>query len=180
MNTEQSNSQAEVESFAPLAGLLAILIPGAGHLYMKEPGRAFFVAVGVLGLFFGGIFIGGIDVVDRKEDFVWFLGQAMVGPIAFGVDSIHQNHFKARGSRDQVYRSGYPNETRQVIKDPTTGQSIAIWEPRLDSDPGPPNTKSIGKVNEIGTLYAAMAGLLNFIAVLDALFPRRPAGGRRK
>lgn len=35
---------------------------------------------------------------------------------------------------------------------------------------GPDLTKSLGRVNEVGSLYTAMAGMLNAIALLDALW----------
>ena len=78
-----------------LAGLVAAAIPGAGHIYLGEVRRGILAAVGVLGLFFGGVLLGGIDVIDRKEDPWWFVGQALVGPIAFGVDWYHQTQLKA-------------------------------------------------------------------------------------
>jgi hypothetical protein len=115
--------------------------------------------VGTCGLFVGGILVGGIDVIDRQEDGVWFIGQALVGPVAFGVDYYHQNHLKVRESGR--LRSAYPNEGR----DPISAAPI----------PGgtPPNRKSVGKANELGTLFCAVAGMMNLIAVLDAGFPTR-------
>ena len=164
------------EVLEPLAGLLAVLFPGAGHLYLKQTWRGVGVAVGVLGLFFGGILIGGIDVVDRKEDRIWFIGQALVGPIAIATDRYHQSRFKAyepTQTRDGAtipgkYRSGYPGEQRLPVA--SGSQTIYIWQ----AAPGarPPNTKSVAHLNEIGTLFATIAGMLNLIAILDALFHR--------
>ena len=155
------------ERFAPLAGLLAVLVPGLGHVYLRELWRGVGVAVGVLGLFFGGILIGGIDVVDSKEDRIWFFGQALVGPVAFAVDRYHQSRFKAYevGQR-QRRRTGNPGELRE--RNP---QGVWIWK----QSPGamPPNSKSLGHANEIGTLAATLAGMLNLIAILDALFHRQ-------
>ena len=41
--------------------------------------------------------------------------------------------------------------------------------------------KSLGHVNEMGTLYCALAGLMNLVAILDALQPpnRRAEHQRR-
>jgi len=163
--------------FDPIAGLLAALLPGLGHLYQKKIGRAAAAAVGILGLFLGGMLIGGIDVVDSREDRWWFYGQALTGPLAIAANHVHQNQFKAYGPvrrppdpDAEIFRSGYPDEQRVVGPD-----GRAIWRPLRESEieagMGPPNQKSLGKINEIGMLYAVIAGMLNLIVFLDALFP---------
>lgn len=195
-----------------LSGILAVLFPGAGHLYLGQTRRGVYAAIGVLGLFLGGILIGGVDVIDRKEDKWWFLGQAMVGPLAFGVDYYHQNMLKAyplepyeinehqiRADRFNILprRSLMPGETRKiedfqivaVARDSggrETGQKTVLETRSLPyaapagPGQGPPNTKSIGRMNELGMLSATIAGMLNFIIILDALFPVARADGRKR
>ncbi len=134
------------EQLEPFAAILAYVLPGLGHLALGKPKRAACIFCGVMGLFFGGLFIGGIDAVDRKEDFWWFVGQAGVGPVAFVVDRVHQNWFKVEDeSEASVRRSMLPDEN-------------------------PRNRKSLGHPNEIGALYATIAGMLNIICVLDCLW----------
>lgn len=164
-------------TFNPIAALLAIAFPGAGHFYLGERDRAVYACAGILGLFAGGILLGGIDVIDSREDRVWFFGQACVGPLAFGVDYYHQNHIKVREYdaagrplRDpkgrHIVRTARPNEGR----DPKTGAPIP--------NGFPPNRKSVTKMNELGTLAATLAGMINVIVIIDAAFPtrRRKAG----
>lgn len=146
--------------FRPLPMLAAIILPGLGHVVAGEVKRGVLAGAGVLGLFFGGLFIGGIDVVDSKEDSVWFYGQALVGPLAFGVDWAHQGRFKVIDAKGNL-RSANPNEGR----DPATGKIVLGGTP--------PNEKSLGKVNELGTLFATVAGMLNLVIILDAGFPSR-------
>src|SRR5690606_39442388 len=93
--TDSAESARPRERLDLLAGLLAAAVPGAGHIYLGEARRGVLAAIGVLGLFFGGMLLGGVDVIDSREDRLWFYGQALVGPIAFGVDWYHQNRLKA-------------------------------------------------------------------------------------
>ncbi len=174
----------------PVAALLAIALPGAGHAFLGEVKRGLFIFAGVMGLFVSGLLIGGIDVVDREEDFIWFLGEALVGPVAFGVDYVHQSHLKAidPGVLAQVRaassveeakrrvraarRAPHPGEQRRVDRVPTANGatvSVPVWSP----PPVPGVTqatysKSLGRVNELGTLFCTIAGMLNLICIIDA------------
>ena len=121
----------------PVPAIAGAIVPGAGYIVFGDVRRAVLVFVGVMGLVLGGILIGGIDVIDRKQDPFWFSVQVGAGPVVVVADVIHQNQLK-------------PNNV---------------------------NTPSIGRVNEIGSLYVALAGFLNAIAVIDCLWhapgPRR-------
>jgi TM2 domain-containing membrane protein YozV len=162
------DSPLEPERFEPAAAILAVLLPGAGHIYLGEVKRGVLIGLGILGLFFGGILIGGIDVIDSREDRIWFFGQALVGPVAFGVDYLHQARFKVIDTSNKGEpRSAAPGETR----DPATGRAVPAGPGEL-----PPSSKSIARMNELGTLYATLAGMLNLIAIIDAGLHRRRPG----
>jgi hypothetical protein len=173
------------ERFHPVAGVAALVLPGLGHVLLGQPRRAACVAAGVLGLFFGGLLLGGIDTIDSREDRLWFYVHAFVGPLSFGADWINQNHFKAwameptpRGRLEPVRRSAYPDEVR--VSSPQDGElpypqlsQMPQWG-RSGSFQGPAGAgKSVGKVNEVALLMVALAGMLNLVAALDALFNRR-------
>lgn len=127
---KQDAGQSSSVDFA--AGIYGWLWPGAGHIAQGRKKRGVLVMFGVLFLFFTGILIGGVDVVDREEDHLWFLAQALNGPVAFGADYVNQ------GRKQSV-----PAVQRQ----------------------------SLAHVNEIGTLFVALAGLMNLVVILDALQP---------
>lgn len=130
--------------FNPIAGFAAIVFPGAGHIVRGEVLRGILAGVGVLFLFFNGLLIGGIDAVDSRENRLWFFGQACVGPLAFGVDRIHQTHFKVNDSGRVRHRR---------------------------PDENPRHIRALGKMSELGVLSATLAGMLNIIVILDAAFP---------
>ncbi len=158
------------------AGVCAIVLPGLGHIVSGRVHRGILAMVGVLGLFGLGLFVGGIDAVDSKggTDRFWFYGQACVGPIAFGVDYVHQNHFKAYDMDTGMIRGGHPGELR--VHDGTRW----IWEMPIDAsvETGDANIPGLGRLNEIAMLSCTLAGMLNVIIFLDALLPS--AYGRRK
>ena len=138
-----SSSVKSDSRFTPFAALLAWIWPGLGHLRLGQRRRGMLIMFGVLFLFLGGVLIGGVDVVDRRHDPLWFMAQALCGPIAFGADLAN----------------------RRLLSDPQV---------RLQR-------KSLSHINEFGTLFAALAGLMYLVVILDALHrpaPRRTADRR--
>ncbi|MFN0133798.1 MAG: DUF6677 family protein [Phycisphaerales bacterium] len=160
---------AEPEQFAPLAAFAAWLLPGAGHYLHGQTRRAALIAIGILGTTIMGLLIGGIDSVDRREDSIWFAGQVLVGPIVIGVDHINQTYGKVRDRVNERTRAGvrpvdkFRTPRPDEVRDPATGQARAA---RPDEKPF--ISKSIGRMNELGTLFIAVAGMLNLIAIIDA------------
>ena len=138
-----SDDHAELP-LTPGAAVLAWLWPGAGHIALGQKRRGIYIMIGVLFLFLGGLLIGGVDAVDRKEDRLWFVAQVFCGPIAIGADFANQQFIKTGSDKDQLV------------------------------------TKSLGRVNEIGTLYCALAGLMNLVVILDALQYRPKYPSRRR
>lgn len=115
------------------AAVLAWLWPGLGHFSLGRPKRGGLIMFGVLFLVITGLLVGGVDCVDRKEDRLWFLAQALCGPVAFGVDFVNQSIVKTQPEDKRLF------------------------------------TTSLGHVNEMGTLFIALAGLMNLVVILDVL-----------
>ena len=138
------------------AAVLGWILPGLGHASLGDRRRGLLVGGGVLGLFLGGLLIGGLDVVDRREDHLWFLAQAGAGPVAWVADYANAN-LVASGRFGELLEAPHPN--------PMAPRGTVVEVSSL---------KSLAHPNEMGTLFAAMAGLMNVVAVLDAM-SRRPA-----
>jgi hypothetical protein len=89
-------------------------------------------------------------------------------------------------TRQFVWRSAYPNETR----DTATGQAVTIevdaaGKPFAKMSDGstvspayPPYVKSFPRTGELGTLFTTIAGFLNVIVIIDAAF-NTPVDRRR-
>jgi hypothetical protein len=114
-----------------VAGLLAWLLPGAGHFYLGHRARSLIYFVTISVTFWGGIAIaGGHDTVNPRQRFIlWYLGQLCTGSHALIVVGL--NH-----------HSGI---------DPQTMVN--------------PSFMSV----DVGVIYTSVAGLLNLLAILDAL-----------
>ncbi|MGJ8636871.1 MAG: DUF6677 family protein [Phycisphaerales bacterium] len=163
-----------------IAGICAMVFPGLGHIVSGRVHRGILAMIGVMGLFGLGLFVGGIDAIDSKggTDRFWFMGQAMVGPTAFAVNYVHQNHFKAIDPDTGVNRTGEPGEKRVQV----TGPRGTQWQWEMMSGAeiegadgavgvGGKNVPGLGRLNEIAMLSCTLAGMLNLIIFLDALLP---------
>lgn len=122
------SSTAEPGRFDPFSLILGWMLPGLGHLRLGQPRRGWAIMAGVLGLFLIGVLVGGVHVVDRKDQWLWFLPQSLSGPLALLADYLNATFVK-------------------------TGRF---------------GTPSLGRVNEMGTLFVALAGLMNLTAMIDA------------
>jgi hypothetical protein len=128
----------DAQPFNAMAGVLAWVWPGLGHIVRGERRRGRLIMFGMLFLFFCGLLVGGVDCVDRKRDHLWFLAQAVCGPIAFAADLVNQQYV-------------------QTLPDEERYRAIALNKP-----------------NEMGTLFIALAGLMNLVVIMDAMFsPKR-------
>jgi TM2 domain-containing membrane protein YozV len=160
------------DSFQPLAALLSAALPGAGQIFLGHRARGLFIMLGVLGLFLSGLFVGGLSCVDSRENKIWFIGQALCGPVAFLTDALHQNFYKGAvvtGPNAGKRITPGPDET--LVKGPGGQRMVA----QRNADQPPAIVKSIGRANELGVLFGAIAGMLNLICIIDAAWSRRAA-----
>lgn len=131
------------------AAVVGWIWPGGGQIMIGHRKRGLYAMIGIVGLFVGGLFLGGVDCVDRKEDPLWFYAQAGAGPIAFGADFANTSLLKT-GRVGELVESPAPYPGR------TSAPKVSTF-------------KSVTPMNEIGTLFCALAGLMNIVVILDAL-----------
>jgi hypothetical protein len=140
-----------------LVALTGWLVPGLGHALVGQCRRGA-VAGGTLAtVFLLGLLIGGIDAVDRRNDTLWFAGQALFGPAAFIADIVHQSLDTRRETQIARYARQHG-----LTREAALGRMIRTGEPLA-------YRTALGRVNEIGTLYCAIAGVMNLLVILDAV-----------
>jgi TM2 domain-containing membrane protein YozV len=159
-----ASGSSDEQRFNLLPAVAGWVFPGLGQILLGERIRGLLAMAGVLILFVGGVLVGGVDAVDRTEDRLWFVGQAGAGPIAFA----------ASYANDSLIKSG-----RVGTLLPTPPSASTRGQP--GSPPTVSSLKGLAHPNEFGTLMCFLAGLMNFIVILDALSraPRERTFGRR-
>jgi len=67
--------------FALFVGLCAWVIPGAGHLVLREKTRGIIIFISIAALFTLGIYIGSIGIIDPVNEKLWYISQLLNSPI---------------------------------------------------------------------------------------------------
>ena len=135
------------------AAVLAWLVPGLGHIYQGRIGKGILYAVCILSLYALGFMLGDgkivywrwVNPLNNPEKFtLYYLGQFFVGLPA--LPALIQGTLKHFGH------------------EPT------LWRLMAEPDPNVLNGLHyrLGKLVEIGSMYTAVAGLLNILAIYDA------------
>ena len=136
-----ASAENVMNSSPPVVALAGWALPGAGYWLIGQRGRAITCGVTILLVFFAGIFIAGVRVVQAPDmsgpgntfqrvlQRPWFIGQVLAGPVGIGA-AMTSNALAQSEKYGQI--------------------------------------ESKARLAEIGTLYTAVAGMLNLLTIIDA------------
>ncbi len=156
-----------------LAAILAWLIPGAGHFYQGRWAKGALFSVCIIGTYIFGLLLGEGKVVQtggtpdlvqgpflmRAQQRWTFFPQAFVGaPAAIAV----VQHMRVSGGGTPLFAGWFApprsaDELRKRYNTAADRDELAYWNEKLNSR------------YDIGMLYTMVAGLLNLLAIYDAL-----------
>ena len=110
--------------FLLTVGLLAWLVPGAGHLMINQKKHAIIIFATIILTFSAGLYVGSIGVINPVGAKPWYVAQIMNSPM--------------------VAFLGYLSKTGDY----------AVF----------------GRPSEIGQIYTSIAGLLNLLCIVNAIY----------
>jgi hypothetical protein len=161
----------------PLVAFVTWLLPGAGYWLIGQRGRALTIGTTIITLFFLGLFIGGV----RSLEVPGYDDSGMRIRLNRNGERIRPENQSAYSRGLWVLRVRPSSELRakpwtvpQLLAGPilSVGWAWSVW---ASTDPDgyqgprePPGVTSHGRVNEIGVLYTAVAGMLNLLAIIDS------------
>ncbi len=131
----------------PLVALvLAWLIPGAGHWYLRRRARAVIIFIAIGATFWAGMAMGGALTVDPINAKWWFVADTMTGVHGLAGYAIQKSAYSKITAHPDTLE---PAELDAALKK----AGIAITPP-LDTVP---------------RSYTGVAGMLNLLCIVDAL-----------
>ena len=151
----------EIDLRDPLiAGLLAWLWPGAGHLYQRRYAKGMLFMVCILGTFFFGLVLGEGKVVyaaqfrDKAEAYPGIQGKLSRWPFAMQIGvGLPASPAVLQWLGD---KPGVPPKFGTWMASPENRKELSKWN------------KDLGTRYDLALLYTVIAGLLNWLAIYDA------------
>jgi hypothetical protein len=106
------SSKGNHSLFLLIVGLLAWLVPGAGHFVVKERKRSLIIFTTIVLTFCIGLYVGSIGVIDPVRATPWYVAQIMNSPMVAVLG------YLTKGGGYRTY--AWPNEIGQIYTS-TTG-----------------------------------------------------------
>lgn len=169
-NVREHESEPAIDLRDPLvAVVLAWLVPGLGHLYQRRFAKASLYFVCVMTLFAYGLALGSLPEkgwYGRVVYYSWRTGDkrlyyiCQVGAGLVALPALVQANRMANNRR--VWLSGFQAPPRHA-----TGP-IRVEDPNRDQPTAHDLHARLPRYFELGTVYTAIAGLLNVLAMYDA------------
>ncbi len=140
-----------------VAGILAWVVPGAGHVYLGRTVRGIVLCICINGLFWSGVAFGGVFTVDREQERWWYMAQMMTG--ISGAASWHLQ----KNARMQVAKQA---ETRRADAE-AEGRNLKIEEAETDIKVESQLSLTYPAA-VVSRAYSGIAGMLNLLCIFDA------------
>jgi hypothetical protein len=160
----------------PLVAFVAWLLPGGGYLLLGQKTRGLTIGITIVILFVLGLLIGGVRALEvpgwdehgyqirfNDRGYKVYRGDAAYSRATWVLRNSPLSEVRAK-----------PWSIAQALTGPVAmaGAWWSVWaatDPDGDEgDRDPPGALSHSRVNEIGVLYTAVAGMLNLLAIIDS------------
>lgn len=137
---------------APVAGILAWMVPGLGHIFLGHKIRGVIFLVFITLTFWTGVAIGGVRCVDQYKQ------------VPRSSSSRQPPRIRSWWFFAQILNGGYAITT-YAVKTRVTEAGYLSWPS-----------------GDVASVYTGVAGLLNFLIIMDALARAEllPSPGRRR
>jgi TM2 domain-containing membrane protein YozV len=168
----QATKRAEEAGAAGyLALIVAWLVPGMGHLMIGQKARGVIFAVTLHGLFALGLLIGGIRAINPADQPIWRYTQFLSGWPMLVSNHLEKTVFEPTYVEEdqnhqipinRLYESNRPS----VVNDGDRPARIAYAKDFIQKYP---LFSYHPKIQDIGSVYCGLAGMLNLLVVFDVL-----------
>jgi hypothetical protein len=173
----ESDSQV-VTTSAALVALSGWILPGGGYLLIGQRGRALVSGITIIVLFATGLLIGGIRVVEvpgydsaTGEPQMITVARVQVEDPATGEKRTESVKRWSLAAQPLATIADKPWSVPQALAGPTAivSGALSLWAAHPAAGTAQPiGALSHARINELGSLYLSVAGLLNLMVIIDS------------
>ncbi len=165
------DSATNIKAPVTLVAIAGWLIPGAGYWLIGQRHRAMATGFAVIAIYLAGLLIGGVRVIEvpgynESGEMVTVRVNRVNNPDAWVMQVSPLQEIK-----------GKPWSIAQILAGPMgiASGAASVWAAQPDMSNATENAPLLPHakithtpVNEAGTLYTAVAGMLNLLVIIDA------------
>ena len=140
-----------------LAGALAWLIPGAGHVFLRRPVRGLILCAVINALFWSGFAIGGTFTVEPTQERWWYMAQ-----MCTGVSGLAAWHRQKKANED----------INLELRKRQAGAGLKSYQDELHDKQEVVRDKQLALTypgDIVARAYSGIAGMLNLMCIFDAV-----------
>ena len=163
-----------------LAGILAWIIPGLGHIYVNRKARGMIIFVTLTITFWFGVALGGTMTADRIYQPMWTYSQTLTG--VYGAATYYRQHdvYKKLSRNKELVEAvrndpgSYPR-TELIDNDnavrilPSRGGRPDALQMKIDSILSKQGIAVAYPTATVARAFAGIAGLLNLLCIFDVI-----------
>jgi hypothetical protein len=165
-----------------VALVLAWLVPGLGHMLIGQKGRGLLFMLGIHALFAAGLLMGGIRVINPPDQPIWTYTELLTGWPMLVARSVEKASRVELGDHSPQYPTG-SNEYRGLLQikfnqEAPPRETLAQKQARaIEYTKEHPNFAYDPRIQDIGSVYCGIAGMLNLLVMADVFL--RIIGAKR-
>ncbi len=148
-----------------LAGVLAGIVPGAGHVYLRRTLRGVIICVCINVMFWAGVAFGGVFTVQPRTEKWWFAAQ-----MCTGVSGLAGWYRQDRQHKKIV--SDMPEDLRTLTPPRSTrepGDRHSRWQKAYEVRLVAEGISLTYPTSIVARAYTGVAGMLNLMCIFDAV-----------
>ena len=149
-----------------LTGLLAWVIPGAGHVFLGRTVRGLIICICINGLFWAGVAFGGVFTVEPLGQKWWFAAQMCTG-VSRAAGWVRQERYRRKVTAEfDNPNLRAPTPTR---RDLGRGDLAPEWWAAYNYALAAEGVNLNYPADTVARAYSGVAGMLNLMCIFDAI-----------
>jgi TM2 domain-containing membrane protein YozV len=149
-----------------VAVVLAWIVPGAGHLYLRKRGRGLVIMAAIALTFWSGVAMGGAMTYYPEADWWWSVADMLTGVHGLAARQHHQWVYER--AYDIAWREFQAASAR--YGNPAEPERQELLRQHVEKELQQEGLALVAPLDSVARAYSGVSGLLNVLCIIDAAF----------